>query len=132
MAKIVHVSGKRKRTVARATLKEGKGKVRVNSIMLDYYTPEISRARIQEPLLIAGDAAGQVDIDVNVAGGGYSSQAEAARLVIAKALAKHNKKFEKVFSDYDRHLLVADVRRKEPKKPNSGGNARGKKQKSYR
>jgi small subunit ribosomal protein S9 len=132
MTKQVHVSGKRKTSIARATLKPGKGKVRVNCVLLDYCQPALSRARMMEPLLIAGDIAGQVDIEVTVAGGGFSAQAEAARLVIAKALAKFNKKLEKPFLDYDRHLLVADVRRKETRKPNSRGNARGKKQKSYR
>jgi small subunit ribosomal protein S9 len=132
MNKNIQVSGKRKRAIARATLKPGSGKVRINSLVLEHYQPALAKARIEEPLLIAGDIASQVDIDINVMGGGYISQAEASRLVIAKALVKFNKKLEKSFADYDRHLLVADVRRKEPRKPNSGGNARAKKQKSYR
>jgi ribosomal protein S9 len=39
---------------------------------------------------------------------------------------------EKVLVDYDRTLLVADVRRKEKRKPNTAGKARAKVQKSYR
>ncbi|MHC4293817.1 MAG: 30S ribosomal protein S9, partial [Planctomycetota bacterium] len=41
--KIVHESGKRKTAVARATIKIGKGKVRINKIPLEIYTPEIAR-----------------------------------------------------------------------------------------
>ena len=131
MAKIIHKSGKRKRAVARATLKPGKGKVRVNNLILDVYQPEMARAKIQEPLILAGDISGY-DIEVNVKGGGITSQAEAARLAIARALVQASKKLEKVFLNYDRHLLVADVRRKETTKPNRQGQARAKRQKSYR
>ena len=132
MTKIIHVSGKRKRAVARVTLKEGAGKVRVNKILLDVYEPTLSRLKLREPLLLAGDIASKVDISVNVFGGGQSSQAEAARLAIARALVAYSKKLESVFLNYDRHLLVADVRRKEASKPNRHGKARAKRQKSYR
>ena len=77
MAKIIHCSGKRKSAVARATLKPGKGKVRVNNKMVDTINPKIARLKIQEPLIIAGPIATTVDINVNVLGGGYLSQAEA-------------------------------------------------------
>ena len=83
-------------------------------------------------MILAGDVAAGVDISVNVSGGGVSSQADAARLAMARALAKYSKKLEKVFLNYDRHLLVADVRRKEATKPNTHGKARSKRQKSYR
>ena len=132
MAKIIHQSGKRKRAVARATLKPGTGKIRINSQLLDVYGSKLARLRLKEPLILAGDVSLAVNIDVNVAGGGCNSQAEAARLAIARALVKHSKKLEKVFLNYDRHLLVADVRRKEASKPNCRGQARAKKQKSYR
>jgi small subunit ribosomal protein S9 len=132
MAKLIHIRGKRKRAIARATLREGKGHVRINGISLDLVQPTIARLKIREPIMLAGETAGNVDIDVNVCGGGYMSQAEAARLSIARALAHFNKKLEKVFLEYDRLLLVADVRRKETHKPNRHGKARSKVQKSYR
>src|SRR3989344_1418413 len=88
MKKTVHVSGKRKRAIARATLQEGKGVIRVNSLRLQAYQPMIARMMVEEPLLIAGDVAGKVDIDVNVHGGGWHSQAEAARLVVAKSIVE--------------------------------------------
>ena len=132
MVKIIHQSGKRKRAVARATIKPGTGKVRINNEMLDVYGTKLVRLRLKEPLIIAGEVAAGVDINVNVAGGGVNSQAEASRLAIARALAKYSKKLEKAFLNYDRHLLVADIRRKEAAKPNCRGQARAKRQKSYR
>lgn len=131
-AKVIHVSGKRKMAIARATLKPGNGTVRVNNLLLQYYKPSTAQMRIQEPLLLAGDVAQQVNIEVQSSGGGQSAQADAIRLAIARALVKFSKKLEKPFLSYDRHLLVADVRRKEVAKPNSHGKARAKRQKSYR
>ena len=130
--KIIQTKGKRKRAIARATLREGKGKIRFNKTPLDLVNPKLLRMKLREPLLLADDTAKMVDIDVSVFGGGIISQADAARLAIAKALVQFNKKLENVFLKYDRQLLVADVRRKEPSKPNRHGKARAKRQKSYR
>ena len=130
--KSIHVAGKRKRAIARATLSEGHGKVKINQTPIEFYTPMLYRMKIMEPLQLAGDSAYGIDIDVKVMGGGMNSQAEAARLAIARALSRHDKKLEKIFLKYDRQLLVADVRRKEPRKPNRHGKARAKVQKSYR
>ena len=130
--KIIHTSGKRKTAVARATLKEGSGVVRIDGMLLDVYHPKLYRMKIREPLLLAGDAANKVNITVKVHGGGPNAQSEAARLAIARALARHSKRLEEVFSKYDRHLLVADVRYKETHKPGCHGKARAHRQKSYR
>lgn len=130
--KAIHVSGSRKSAVARATLVPGAGIVRINAQLLDHYEPSLSRLKIQEPLILAGDKAKGVNISINVQGGGISSQAEACRLVVARALAQYDKTLHKTFLDYDRALLVADVRRKETHKPNCHGKARAKRQKSYR
>lgn len=130
--KSIHVSGSRKSAVARATLSVGNGIVRVNSQLLETYDPAMSRLKIQEPLILAGDKAKTVDISVSVQGGGVSSQAEAVRLAVARALAQYDRNLQKTFLEYDRALLVADVRRKETHKPNCHGKARAKRQKSYR
>ena len=130
--KIIHKSGKRKTAIARATLNEGKGIVKINNMLIDEYQPKLSRLKIREPLLLAGDVVSKVNITINTAGGGVNSQAEAARLAAARALVAYDKKLEKVFHNYDRNLLVADIRRKETHKPNCHGKARAKKQKSYR
>lgn len=132
MVKLTTIKGKRKRAVARATLKPGTGKVRINGKLLDVIQPKLARLKIREPLILAGDIAQKVDIGVRVFGGGIMSQADAVRLAIGKSLVNHSKKLEKVFLEYDRQLLVADVRRKETSKPNRHGQARAKRQKSYR
>jgi small subunit ribosomal protein S9 len=130
--KIIHKSGKRKTAIARATLVKGKGLVKINKTLLDEYQPRLSRLKLREPLILAGAVMNGVDISINVRGGGTNSQAEAARLAAARALVAFDKKLEKVFLNYDRNFLVADVRRKEARKPNCRGKARSKKQKSYR
>ena len=132
--KIITASGKRKRAIARATIRPGKGMVKINNLILDHYEPKISRLKLREPLIIAGDIINKVDINVNVFGGGMSSQADASRLAIAKGLVEFSKsdKLKEDFLNYDRNLLVADSRHKESSKPNRHGQARAKRQKSYR
>lgn len=132
MSKVINTSGRRKTAVARATLEPGAGIVRVNAKLLSVIQPVLYRSKMEEPLLLAGDTARRVDIRVNATGGGMASQAEAARLAIAKALSQYDKKLHKVFLEYDRSMLVADVRFKEAHKPNCHGKARAKRQKSYR
>ncbi len=132
MTDVIHKSGKRKTAVARATLEEGEGRVRINEFAIDTYEPEMYRMKMKEPLILAEDIAEEVDIKVNVSGGGVNSQAEAARLAIARCLVEYEPSLEAKFEEYDRHLLVADVRQKEPSKPGNQGQARAKRQKSYR
>lgn len=133
MSKIVHVSGTRKKAVARATLKAGKGIIRVNSKLLDHYSPKIARLKIMEPLMLAGDMAKKVDISINVFGGGWAAQADACRLAVARGLVEFtgSKALRQDFLDYDRHLMVSDSRVNEPHKPNDS-KPRAKRQKSYR
>ncbi|HLC85713.1 MAG TPA: 30S ribosomal protein S9 [Candidatus Nanoarchaeia archaeon] len=130
--KIVQTTGKRKQSIARATLyPTGKGIVRVNHVPIQHIRPNLARERIMEPLMLAEDTANKVNIIVRVNGGGWQGQTEAARLAIARALVENNKKLKKTFLDYDRHLLVQDIRRKEQRKPNDS-KARSARQKSYR
>ncbi|MFH1332606.1 MAG: 30S ribosomal protein S9 [archaeon] len=133
MKKVVHVSGKRKHAVARATLKPGKGIVRINSMLLDHYQPALARYKIQEALQLAGDAAKKVNIHVTVFGGGWQAQGEAARLAIARSLVEFtgSKELRQNYLDYDKHLLIQDSRRNEPHKPNDS-KPRKKRAKSYR
>jgi len=132
--KIVTAAGKRKRAIARATIRQGKGIVKVNNLVLDFYEPKISRLKIKEPLIIARNLIDKVDININVFGGGISSQADASRLAVAKGLVEFSKSdnLKEDFLNYDRNLLVADSRHKESSKPNRHGQARAKRQKSYR
>ncbi len=130
--KTIQTSGTRKSAIARATLKQGTGKVMINNIPLPLFMPELARLKMMEPILLAKDVPDKVDISVNIIGGGIIGRAEAARLAIAKALVQHAPKLKDEFLQYDRHLLVADVRQRENRKPNTRGNARAKRQKSYR
>jgi small subunit ribosomal protein S9 len=132
--KVLVVSGKRKTAVARAIVKPGAGRIRVNKTPVEIYEPEIAREKIMEPLLQAGDEVWkQLDMDIKTSGGGYMGQAEAARMAVANALWKWTKSthLRTVFSEYDRTMLAGDSRSKEPKKFGGPG-ARAKEQKSYR
>jgi len=127
-------SGKRKTAIARATVRVGKGRVRINNVPVEIYEPRIARDKILEPLLLAGDNVWkQLDIDVKVSGGGFMGQAEAARTAVARALFRWTKSshLQTVFTDYDRTMIASDPRRREPKK-SGGPGARAKDQKSYR
>lgn len=132
--KVLVVSGKRKTATARAVVKPGAGRVRVNRIPIEIYEPEIARAKIMEPLLQAGDEVWkQLDMDIRTSGGGFMGQAEAARMAVANALLKWTKSghLRTVFIEYDRTMIVGDSRSKESKKFGGSG-ARAKEQKSYR
>jgi small subunit ribosomal protein S9 len=133
MAEVSNTSGKRKEAVARCVVSAGTGKVRINNIPIEIFTPELARLKIMEPMALAGEKASKVDVSVNVSGGGFMGQAEASRTAIAKGLVDFLKdeELEKLFRDYDRSLLISDPRRKLPKKP-LGRGARKKRQKSYR
>jgi small subunit ribosomal protein S9 len=131
--KAITSKAKKKKAVARAVIKEGRGRITINKRALETIEPEYVRTFIAEPLILAGDVAKTVDINVSVRGGGFMGQAVSARSAIAKALVKYtkDKALEKTFREYDRLLLVDDPRQKESKKP-LGRGARAKKQKSKR
>ncbi|NLM29768.1 MAG: 30S ribosomal protein S9 [Methanomicrobiales archaeon] len=133
MAKIINTSGKRKTAVARATLKPGNGRVRINSVPLEVYGTELMRMKIAEPLLLIPDALDGIDAAIDVSGGGVVGQAEAVRTALARGIVEwHNDpQIKDVFLAYDRTLLVNDSRQKESKKPHGPG-ARARYQKSYR
>ncbi len=131
--KVIQTSGKRKKAIARATIKPGKGIIRVNKRPIEILSPELARQKILEPVAMARDKASKIDIEVNVSGGGVMGQADATRTAIARGLVAYldSKELESLFKDRDRTLLASDPRRKMPKKP-MGRGARKKRQKSYR
>ncbi|MEM3091201.1 MAG: 30S ribosomal protein S9 [Candidatus Pacearchaeota archaeon] len=131
---LVVTSGKRKMAIARAIAKAGSGNITINK--KPYKNLHfIDKLKIEEPLKIAKDIIGDLNFDVliNVRGGGEKSQIEASRIALSRAIVEYskNKEVKKAFLDYDRNLLVADVRRKEAYKPGDS-KARRKRQKSYR
>jgi small subunit ribosomal protein S9 len=132
--KVLLTSGKRKTAVARATVRTGKGRVRVNNVPVEICEPTIARDKILEPLRLAGDNVWkQLDIDIRTSGGGFMGQADAARTAVARALLRWTKSshLQTLFAEYDRTLIAGDHRRREPKKFGGPG-ARAKDQKSYR
>ncbi|MBE3115639.1 30S ribosomal protein S9 [Candidatus Bathyarchaeota archaeon] len=132
--KVLVVSGKRKTAVARAVVRPGVGRIRINLTPIEIYEPDLAKTKIMEPLLQAGgDVWKQLDMDVKTSGGGFMGQAEAARMAIANSLLKWTKSthLRTVFSEYDRTMVVGDSRSKESKKCGGAG-ARAKEQKSYR
>ncbi|MHA1952703.1 MAG: 30S ribosomal protein S9, partial [Candidatus Heimdallarchaeaceae archaeon] len=54
MGKVIVSSGKRKTAIARATLKEGKGRIRINGVPLEILSNELSRVKINEIFILAG------------------------------------------------------------------------------
>ncbi|HXQ78989.1 MAG: 30S ribosomal protein S9 [Thermoplasmata archaeon] len=130
---VVLATGKRKAAVARATVRKGMGRVRFNDRPLELVEPELIRLKVQEPLLMVGDRARNLDIAVQARGGGYVGQASAARTAVARGLISWLKddQLKEMFKHYDRSLLVNDPRRKLPKRPGGRG-ARKRRQKSYR
>ena len=131
---VTNTSGKKKTAVARATVREGEGRVRINSKPVELVEPEMSRLKMLEPFRIAGeDLRSEMDIDVRVDGGGISGQADAVRTAIARGIVQHTNDAElrDAFMEFDRSLLVNDVRQSEQKKWGGPG-ARARYQKSYR
>lgn len=129
----VNESGKRKTAIARSAVKEGNGNVKINKVPLELYEPESMRLRLQEPLVLAGEVAEEVDISVNVQGGGKTGQTDAARTAIARGLVAYtnDESLRDLYIEHDRNLIINDVRQKEPKKFGGRG-ARARRQKSYR
>ena len=131
---VTNTSGKKKTAIARATVQDGEGRVRINSQPVELTEPEVARLKMLEPFRIAGeDLRSQVDIDVRVNGGGFAGQADAVRTAVARGLVQHlnNAELRDAYLEFDRSLLVNDVRQSEPKKWGGPG-ARARYQKSYR
>src|SRR5208283_5388363 len=101
--KVLVVSGKRKTAVARAVVKQGIGKVRINRTPVEIFEPDVVKAKIMQPLLKAGkEVWEQLDMDVETSGGGYMGQAEAARVASESVLLRWTKSthLRTVFSEY--------------------------------
>ncbi|MCK5408638.1 MAG: 30S ribosomal protein S9 [Candidatus Heimdallarchaeota archaeon] len=134
MAKVIVSSGKRKTAIARATLKKGKGRIRINGVPLEVLPNELSRVKVDEIFIIAGeDKREKIDIKVNVRGGGFMGQAEAIRTAIARGLIEYydDLSLKEKFVVYDKTIVSGDPRRTEPKHF-GGRSSRSRFQKSYR
>jgi small subunit ribosomal protein S9 len=102
-------TGRRKTAVARIFLRSGKGQITINGRPLnEYFTTESSRAAVRQPLL-ATEVADKFDVLILANGGGFTGQAGAARLGIARALVEFN-------SELRAKLKQAGFLRRDPRK----------------
>ena len=123
MAKQVWTAtGRRKRSSAQVRMTGGTGNIIVNGIDVNEYFPNsILVMDLKQPLDVT-DNINRFDIDVTVNGGGYSGQAGAIRLGIARALLKFDENTDQTREDSYRKILKAngfltrDARVKERKK----------------
>ncbi len=134
--KVVLARGKRKRSIARARLTTGNGRITVNNVDVNLMKPKEVRELILEPVRLSSITEEIIrgsDVKIVTHGGGVSGQAQAARTALARVIANStpNESIKKMYMDYDRTLLVDDVRLVEPKKM-LGPKARTRFQKSYR
>ncbi|MBM4289210.1 MAG: 30S ribosomal protein S9 [Deltaproteobacteria bacterium] len=110
----IHAVGKRKNSIARIYLRPGNGKIVVNNREFeDYFPVEISRMIIRQPLDLV-NVGPDLDIHVNVLGGGIFGQAGAIKQGISKALLTLNPEFRPVLKKAG--FLTRDARIKERKK----------------
>jgi small subunit ribosomal protein S9 len=109
-----HAIGRRKTSVARVFLKEGKGNIVVNKKdFKDYFNTPALHYKIEQPFAIT-ETTGKYDVVVNVIGGGITGQAEAIRLGLSRALCDINAEFRPALKPEG--MLTRDPRMVERKK----------------
>jgi len=147
MVKLESYYASRKTARAHAFITKGVGRVRINNIPVEMVQQEVAREIMLGPLEIAGELRNKIDLSVKVKGGGFVGQSYASAIAMSRAMTGWTKTrkepkdhpltrtiredLRKRLTDYDKHLLSGDDRRKEPKKFGGPG-ARRRKQKSYR
>lgn len=116
-------TGRRKSSVARATITPGKGKITVNGHDVnEYFTNKLLVLDLCQPLDVTNTRE-MYDIEVKVHGGGHSGQAGATRLAIARALLASDANTPKDSENSLRKplkvagFITRDARKKERKKP---------------
>ena len=110
----VHTIGRRKTSIARIFISEGKGAIIVNKKKYtDYFPTPTLQYKIQQPFMLT-NTEGNYDLNITVKGGGTNGQAEAVRLAISKSLSKINEKFRTELKPEG--LLTRDPRMVERKK----------------
>ena len=111
----INAVGRRKAAIARVFVSEGTGVITINKRTLEAYFPNpILQFIVKQPLNVV-DALSKYDIKVNLVGGGYTGQAEALRLAIARALVKINADDKSVLRAAG--FITRDPRAVERKKP---------------
>ena len=111
--------GRRKASVARVILSNGKGVYTINKRnMDDYFGRDVLKMVTKQPLTLLG-LEGKYDVTVNVVGGGLSGQAGAIRLGISKGIEQVNPDHRKILKENG--FLTRDSRVVERKKPGQPG-----------
>jgi small subunit ribosomal protein S9 len=119
----VHAVGKRKSAIARVYLRPGNGHIVVNQRDFQEYFPlETTRNLARQPLVLV-NLGPELDILVNVQGGGPEGQAGAIKHGLSRALVALNPEFRPVLKKAG--LLTRDPRIKERKKYGRRGARRG-------
>jgi small subunit ribosomal protein S9 len=112
---VVNALGRRKAAIARVYVKEGSGKILINKREFETYFPSsLLQYVVKQPLNKLG-VVDQYDIMINLQGGGYKGQSEAARLGIARALVKINPENKPALRAEG--FMTRDPREVERKKP---------------
>lgn len=107
-------TGRRKKSIARVRLVAGTGKITVNGLdVKEYFKQETLQVILMQPLT-ALNATLKFDIIVKVQGGGFSGQAGAVRLAIARALVEADEENKSTLKSFG--YLTRDSRMKERKK----------------
>ena len=116
---VVNALGRRKAAVARVFVREGSGKIVINKREFENYFPSsILQYVVKQPLTTL-DVLEKYDITINLDGGGYKGQSEAARLGIARALVKINPEDKPALKAEG--FMTRDSRVVERKKPGQPG-----------
>ena len=111
---VIHTIGRRKTSVARIFLSEGKGEITVNKKAYETYFPTPTlQYKIQQPFALT-ETQGNYNLKVTVVGGGINGQAEAVRLAISRALCQIDAEHRLVLKPEG--LLTRDPRMVERKK----------------
>lgn len=111
---VTHTIGRRKSSVARVFLQEGKGAITINKKdYKDYFDTPALHFKIEQAFAIT-ETTGKYDVKINVDGGGITGQAEAIRLGISRALCELNEEFRPMLKPEG--LLTRDPRMVERKK----------------
>lgn len=119
----IHATGKRKTAIARVYMRPGSGRITVNHRNFEEYFPmETTRNLVRTPLQLVNLGA-DLDILVNVRGGGIEGQAGAVKHALSRALVELNPELRAVLKKAG--LLTRDARIKERKKYGRRGARRG-------
>ena len=108
-------SGRRKSSIARVRLTEGKGKITINGKDIEeYFGEETLKVIVRQPLTVT-DTLSKYDVVAKVTGGGFAGQAGAVRHGIARALNEANREEYRATLKQN-GFLTRDPREKERKK----------------